>query len=279
MKSSVIGARIALLAASCLCGFFLATACSAQVQTTGGQPGAMQQLNSRSNVQQILQVQGKEDEDYTDFTAVKPQDLDKKIKLGENFLGKYPNSKYAEQVDVGLMNAYYAKQDWKNFYASADRALALRPDEVDVLVTFGWVISHRYDSHDPDAAKLLGEGETYEMRAISDLESMTKPPEMKEVQFSDFKAQKSIQAHSALGLIYFRHKDYENTVKELQQATQSNKSPDQTDLMVLGTSLDQLNRHAEAADSFDKCGQIAGSLQDRCKQFAIAERNQSAQPK
>lgn len=279
MKPSITNIRIELLAALCLCSFFVGGVSGAQVQTQGGQAGTMQQLNSRANVQQMLQVQGKEDAEYADFSAVKAEDLDKKIKLGQGFLGKYPNSKYAEHVDIELMNAYYAKQDWKNFYASADRALALKPDEVDVLVTVGWVISHRYDPSDPDAEKLLDKAETYEKRAISDIETIVKPAEMKDSQFSEFKLQKSNQAHSALGLIYFRRHDYDNSVKELQQATQNATSPDQMDLLVLGTSLDQLNRHSEAADSFDRCGEIAGGLQDRCKQFAAVERKQNAQPK
>lgn len=239
----------------------------------------MQQLDSRANVQQILQVQAKEDAAYAAFSAVKPEDTDKKIKLGQDFLGRYPNSKYAENVNVGLMNAYYAKQDWQNFYASADRALALKPDEVDVLLTVGWVIPHLYDPRDPDAEKLLDKAETYEKRAIPDIAAMPKPAKMKDAQFAELKLQKSNQAHSALGLIYFRRNDYDDSVKELQQATQNTASPDQTDLFILGTSLEKLNRHAEAAESFDRCGQIAGGLQDQCKQGGARAKAQGAQPK
>ena len=209
----------------------------------------------------------------------KPDDLDRKIKLGQDFLGQFPNSRYAESVDVGLMNAYYAKQDWQNFYTSADRALALKPDEIDVLVTVGWVIPHVYDPHNPDAAKLLDKAETYEKRAIPDIEAMPKPAEMKDSQFSDFKLRKMNQAHSALGLVYFRRHDYENSVKELQQATQNIASPDQTDLFILATSLEKLNRRAEAAESFDRCGQIAAGLQQQCKQGAARARQPAAPPK
>lgn len=241
--------------------------------------GGMQQLNSRSNVQQIVQVQGKEQEDYDAFTHVKPEDLDKKIKLGQQFLGKYPNSKYAENVDVGLMNAYYGKQDWQNFYSSADSALALKPDEVDVLVTVGWVIPHVYDPKDPDADKLLAKAEDYEKRAIPAIGTMPKPDGMKDNQFSAFKVQKADEAHSALGLVYFRRADFDNAVKELEQATQNNAAADQTDLFVLGTSLEQLKRHTEAAQTFDRCGQIAGGFQDQCKQSAAKAKAMGGQTK
>ena len=238
-------------------------------------PDPVQQLNRRSAIQQVLQVQGEEDAAYADFRDVKPGDVDKRIKLGEAFLRKYSNSKYTESVHVGLVNAYYAKQDWQNFYASADKALALNPDEIDVLVTVGWVIPHFYDRRDPDAEKLLEKAETYEKRAIPEIANMPEPPDMKDAQFSDFKTQKLNQAHSALGLVYFRRQDYESAVKELQQATQSTETPDQADLFVLATSLDKLNRHGEAADLFDRCGQIAGGLQEQCKRSEARAKDQA----
>jgi tetratricopeptide (TPR) repeat protein len=277
MKPSVMRARMAVLAASFLCSFLVGAISRAQVQTTGGSAGAMQQLNSRANVQQIVQVQGKEDSAYAAFSAVKDEDPNKKIKLGQDFLAKYPNSHYAENVDVGLMNAYYTKQDWRNFYASADGALALKPDEVDVLVTVGWVIPHLYDPRDPNAEKLLDKAESYEKRAIPMIATMPKPAAMKDAEFPRFKVQKSNEAHSALGLIYFRRQDYEDSVRELQEATQNTPSPDQTDLFILGTSLENLNRNAEAVQSFARCGQIEGGLQEQCKQGAIRAKEQSTQ--
>jgi len=64
-------------------------------------------------------------------------------------------------------------------------------------------------------------------------------------------------------------------VKELQQATQSASPPDPTDFFVLGLDLQSLNRFGEAADAFNRCGQIPGALQDRCKQSAEAAKKQA----
>lgn len=171
-------------------------------------------------------------------------------------------------MDVGLTNAYEAKQDWRNFYESADRALALNPDDVDILVTVGWVIPHVYDPHDPDAQKLLDKAEAYEKRAIPDIAKMPEPEGMNQAQFAGFKVHKLNEAHSALGIIYFRQHDYDKSVTELQQATQNTATPDQTDLFVLATSLENLKRNTDAAESFERCAQIAGPLQGQCKQGA-----------
>jgi hypothetical protein len=40
-----------------------------------------------------------------------------------------------------------------------------------------------------------------------------------------------------------------------------------------------LNRNAEAADAFNRCGQIPGGLQDRCKQSAEAVKKQAPSSK
>jgi tetratricopeptide (TPR) repeat protein len=225
-------------------------------------------LNQRQTLQRMLGDESVEQSAYKAFYDVKPEDLDKKIQLGQDFLQKYPKSAYAEAVDVGLTNAYYAKADWKDFYASADRALALKPDNVDVLTTVGWVIPHFYDPDEAGASAQLDKAEAYEKQALQLLETMPRPASLSEAQYAELKTQKAMQAHSALGLVYFRRSDYENSAKELQQSTEASKSPDQADLYVLGLDLQNLKRTNDARAAFTRCAAIPGALQDTCKQSA-----------
>ena len=246
------------------------------VPQSQGSTNAMQnQLHLLTDVQ--TQVDPQQEAAYKAF--FKADEPAKKIQLGNTFLQKYPKSPLAEPVDVGLMNLYYSQQDWKNFYASADSALALKPDDVDVLATVGWVIPHFYDPNDSDAESQLDKAEKLEKHAIEVIPAMPKPSNLSDAQFTALKNQKMNQAHSALGLVYFRREDYDNSVKELQQSTKNNPSPDQTDLFVLGVDLQSLKRYNEAADAFNQCSQIAGGMQDRCKQSADAVRKQMAQTK
>ncbi len=198
----------------------------------------------------------------------KTADLDKKIQLGNEFLQRYPKSPLDEGVEVGLTNVYYAKQDWNDFYATADKALALNPDEVDVLTTVGWVIPHEYDPNQANAEQLLSKAESYDKHALDVLSKMSKPKGVSDKQFAVLKAQKEQQAHSGLGLVYFRQQDYANSVTELRQATQATPNPDQTDLYVLALDLQSLNRKADAVAAFTQCAKTAGPLQSRCQQAA-----------
>jgi tetratricopeptide (TPR) repeat protein len=210
---------------------------------------------------------------------LKEQDPARKIELGNNFLLTYPKSPLDERVDSGLMEIYRAQQDWKDAYRLADKALALQPDDVDVLTVVGWTIPHVYDPNEPDADQQLSKAETYSKHAIEVLAKIPKPPDMTDAQFAASKAKRTIQAHSALGLVYFRRNDFENSAKELTLATQGNPTPDPTDLFVLGVDLQNLSRFGEAADAYSACGLIASSLQNQCKQNADAMKAQADSPK
>ena len=217
----------------------------------------------------------KEEADYKAFTAVAPGDAGKKIQLGQQFLQNYPETRYDEAVKNQLVDAYYTKQDWSNFYSLSDKVIEKDPDDVDVLAVVGWVIPHLYDPADPNAQTKLSKAESYEKHAIELLANIPKPPNLTDDQFAQAKSEKSIEAHSGLGLVYFRQQDFDNAIKELQLATSNNASPDATDLYVLGISLQQSKRNSDAADAFTKCTQIPGPLQDRCKQSASEAKSQS----
>jgi tetratricopeptide (TPR) repeat protein len=232
-----------------------------------------QQLKLRTlNKAAVPPVDPAEEAAYKAFYDTSPQDPDTRIRLGEAFVQKYPASLYNESVFSALTQAYSAKQDWKNFYADADKALALNPDDATVLVIVGWIIPHDIDPASADAATDLDKAEHYEKHAMEIIPTLAKPAKIPDDDFAKSKTAMLSEAHSGLGLVYFRRQDSEDSVKELQQATQLAASPDPTDLFVLGLGLQSLNRYADAADAFKRCAQVPGGLQDRCKQSADAAR-------
>jgi tetratricopeptide (TPR) repeat protein len=224
-------------------------------------------------------VDPKEEAAYKAFFDTSAQDADKKIQLGQDFVQAYPNSHYLESVYAGLSQAYYAKQDWKNLFLVSDKALAINPDDVDLLAMVGWVIPHIAKGNTPDTDKQLDKAEAYEKRAITDLATLPKPAGMTDEQFATAKAEKVAEAHSGLGLVYFRRQDFDDAAKELQQATQGIPNPDATDFFALGASLQNSGHFAEAADAYTRCSQIMGSLQDACKQNADKAKQLAAQKK
>jgi tetratricopeptide (TPR) repeat protein len=291
MERRFIATGIRMLVAAATASFCVVPLCLAQanpptLKSTPSVPSSSQNGQQAQPAQPdqnappaAPQLDPQEEAAYKAYFDAGPQAADVRIQLGNDFVQKYPASRYLESVYSGLVQAYYSKQDWKNFYADADKALSLNADDVSVLTVVGWVIPHVFNPTDPDAQKRLDMAERFEKRAIEVAGAMPKPPTLTDDQFASSKAAVLSEAHSALGLIYFRRQQPADSASELQQATQAAASPDQTDYYVLGLDLNTLKRFPEAADAFNRCSQIMGTLQDRCKQDADNARKQQSQPK
>ena len=286
-RSGTMVAAIALVAA-------LASApiLHAQYGGSGGQqqqspPPSLQQPNppAKAGAQQEQKpaaqapVDPEEEKAYKAFTDVKPEAFDQQIQVGEQYLQKYPSGRYTEQVYARLANSYFQKQQFDKMYAAGDKALASNPNDVSVLVLVGWVIPHNYDPNDPEAEHRLAKAETYEKHALEILATMPKPDGVSDEQFAKAKQASLAQAHSGLGLVYFRQQQFDKAVTEMQEAVKLDPTPDSVDLYILGVSLSQLKRYPEAADTFKQCASIPGAVQDRCKQReGEAKKLAAAQP-
>jgi tetratricopeptide (TPR) repeat protein len=238
-------------------------------------PGAQQEQKPAATAP----VDPEEEKAYKAFTDVKPEAFDQQIQVGEQYLQKYPSGRYTEQVYARLANSYFQKQQFDKMYAAGDKALASNPNDVSVLVLVGWVIPHNYDPNDPEAEHRLAKAETYEKHALEVLATMPKPDGVTDEQFAKAKQASLAQAHSGLGLVYFRQQQFEKAAEEMQQAVKLDPTPDSVDLYILGVSLSQLKRYPEAADTFKQCASIPGAVQDRCKQReGEAKKLAAAQP-
>lgn len=243
-----------------------------QPQTPNGQAPANGQAAPAAP-----KVDPAEEAAYKQFTDVKPDDYDQQIQQGEDFVKKYPSSRYNEVVYARLTSAYYNKQQTDKMYEASDKALTLNPNDVQVLVLVGWVIPHNIDPNEPNSTSRLQKSEEYEKRALQILPTLPKPASLTDEQFTKAKAQDESMAHSGLGLTYFREQKAEDSLKELQQATTADK-PDPVDFFIMGIDLESLKRYNEAAQAFDKCAQIPGVMQDRCKAQGAKAKGEAAQP-
>ena len=287
MKLPSIGSGIGI-AAICIAALSFAPASAGQGYGGGSQAAQPQQQQPAQPAKPAAQpaaqqaeapkVDPEEEKAYKAFFDLKPEATDQAIQLGEQFVQKYPSSKYAEQVYSRLTQAYFDKKDFDKMYAAGDKTLAINKDDVPVLVLVGWVIPHKIDPNDIEADRRLEKAEEYEKHALTVLDTMPKPPAMTDEQFAKSKTQAQSTAHSGLGLIYYRLQDPAKSVVELQKGASTAANPDPTDYYVMGAELQQLKRYTEAADAYEKCGKIPGGLQDLCKQGADQAKKQAAAP-
>ena len=276
-----VGLAVGLLTA-CL-SFPMAAA--AQGSTSSPQSNPLTQMDGRQANNEITdaylrQFQGdpKEEAAYQAFHKAN-EDSEKKIKLGNAFLAKYPSDRYSEAVYEELTQTYYDHRDLADFYAYSDKGLALFPDDVHLLALHGWVIPRAFTADEPDADKKLDKAEADERHALDVLSKMEKPATLTDEQFTEFKTGETAVAHSGLGLVYFRREHYGESAKELQTAIPGEAKPDATDLFILGADFVNMRQFKEAVDAFNRCAQIPGSMQDRCKQYASAALKQAGEAK
>jgi tetratricopeptide (TPR) repeat protein len=216
-----------------------------------------------------------EEADYKALASVKATDYDQQITLGESFVHKWTESRYRESVYAELMHAYFEKQDFAKMFENGDKALALNPDDVSVLVQLGWVTPHNYDPNDMDAQKKLEKAETELKHGLDVLNTMPKPANMSDDVFAKSKASAMEQAHSGLGLVYFREQKSAESAAELELSTKGT-NPDPADLYVLGRDYEVLKRFGDASTAYSKCAELNGPLQSRCKQRADQTKQQAA---
>ncbi len=285
--------KVGIAAAICALGLALGGARPVLAQGHGGGGGQQAQPNpqtSNPNTQQqdqtiiqptvpglgdVAKTDPAEETDYKALAAVKPTDYDQQITLGESFVHKWVESKYRESVYAELMHAYFQKQDFAKMYENGDKALALNPDDVSVLVQLGWVTPHNYDPNDMDAAKKLQKAEDELKHGLEVLDKMAKPAAMTDDVFAKSKASATEQAHSGLGLVYFREQKPTESAAELELSTKGT-TPDPADLYVLGRDYEALKKFGDASTSYSKCAEISGPLQTRCKQRADQTKQQAA---
>jgi alkylhydroperoxidase family enzyme len=235
-------------------------------------------MDARQTINQIEERSlgdPKAEQAYEKFHGEK--DLDKKIKLGNEFVNRYVTSYHADEVYEELAQAYFAKHDMAGFYACVDQGLARFPDDPTLLAVTGAAMARAYNRDDPDAEKRLNKAENYGKQAIELMKNPKLPAYMSEQQFALYKKQVLATAHSGLGLIYFRQARFDESVRELQEATQNAATPDAADYLVLGGDYQNLSKFTEAADAFNRCAQIAGPLQAGCKGYADDSLKRAAQ--
>ena len=80
---------------------------------------------------------------YKDVLAAQGGDPAMQIQIGEDFITKFPMSKYVGGVYGMLTTAYYTTGNTDKMFAAGAKALELDPDNVDVLALLAMAIPRR----------------------------------------------------------------------------------------------------------------------------------------
>jgi tetratricopeptide (TPR) repeat protein len=243
--------------------------------SSAGQPASYAQDKDKDKGEKKDKVNKAEEAAYKAFFASQGGDPAMQIQLGEDFITKFPMSKYLGGVYGVLTTAYYTTANTDKMFAAGAKALELNPDNVDVLALLAMAIPRRVKANTPDSPQQLQKAEVYAHHAIELIPSLTKPETVDDATFEKAKNDKLALAHSGLGLLDIDNKKYEDAKTELTQAVQLASSPDPVDYYLLGNADYQGSYLNGAIAAYDKCA-ATGPLVTQCKAREEAVKKEAA---
>jgi tetratricopeptide (TPR) repeat protein len=275
-----------LVGAGALTVFLLSRAVSAEAQAgQQGQPPSQQQPPADKDKQPNPAPLSMDnapaaspEEDSASKAVQQAAEPNKRIQLAEDFLQKYPQSRYRGAMYQALVSGYFATQQVPKMLDAGEKEVALNPNDAPVLAVMGQALARTYNAKAPDAAKQLDKAEQYSKRAIEITPTLTKPENLTDEAFSNAKNDTLVMAHSGLGLVYIRRQKFSEAIPELEQSVKadSHPEPDPVNYYLLGVADKQTSHFEAAAAAFSKCATVQSTLQATCKSGAEDAKKQSS---
>ncbi len=197
-----------------------------------------------------------------------PADLQKKIQSGNDFLQKYPTSRYRQEVYSWLVKGYMSAGDVAKMEAAGEKDLELNPNDVQILAILGSALPRSMASNltAEQKEKILTQAEQYSNKAIELMPTITKPAGMPDEMFIGAKNQTMAMAYSGLGVAAFRRGKFSDAIPNLEKSVKLESEPDAVNYYVLALSNEKASHFDDAVAAFTKCAAIQSGLQATCKQ-------------
>jgi len=193
-----------------------------------------------------------------------PSDVSRRVQLAEDFVKKYPQSRYLPSVYSAMTLNYLIVGQTPKMLEIGEKALQTNPGDVLVLALLGQTIP-RANPSGPDGPQQLDKAEKYSKRVIELTPTLVKPEGLTDEDFAMANKQRLAMAHSGLGLVYFRRGKFAEAIPELEESTKLIPDPDPVNYYLLGMALEKTSHFDGAVAAFTKCNEIEGPLQAGCK--------------
>src|ERR1700737_3958545 len=218
------------------------------------------------------------EEDSGSKSVQQASDPNKKIQLAEEFLQKYPQSRYRPVIYQALVFGYFQTQQVPKMLDAGEKEIEINPNDAQVLALMAQTLARTYNAKAPDAAKQLDKAEIYSKRSIEITPTLPKPENLTDEAFINAKNDTLVMAHSGLGLEYIRRGKFSEAIPELEQSVKADThaEPHPVDYYLLGIADKQTSHYEAAAAAFSKCATAQSSLQAACKSSAEEAKKQGS---
>ena len=210
-------------------------------------------------------VSAEEDAAIKAFRDVPVSEVEKREQAGEDFVKKYPKSRYDAEVYGWLVKGYLNTGQVDKMEAVGDKELVLVPDDAQTLAILGSTLPRAMNANTPDPEKRLAKAEQYCQKALDLMPALVKPANVSDEDFQKAKNQAAALAYSGLGLVAFRRGKFADAIPHFEQSVKVDPSPDPVNYYLLGICQQKTSHFDDAVAAFTKCAAIPGGLQATCK--------------
>ena len=214
-----------------------------------------------------------EDAAYKAILDTPATEQPKQIELGEAFLQKYPTSRYRSSIYNMLTLDYLRSGDVPKMEVTADKELALNPNDIQVMAIVAQALPRAMNAKTPEPEKVLAKAEQYSRKAIELTPTYPKPANITDESFSMVKNQTLAMAHGGLGLVYVRRGQFKEAIPELNQSVTIDPNPDPVNFYLLGLANTKASHFDDAITAYNKCALATGPMQETCKKAAEEAKN------
>jgi len=167
------------------------------------------------------------------------------VKLGDEFITKFADTDFKENVLVLMADAWHQKKDENKAQIYADQALAVNPKSYQASILVAEIISKGARENDLDIQEKASNVEKYAKTAIDSVKDAAKPnPNLPDAQWDDFKKSIAGRAHGAIGIVNLTRKKYDVAATELKAAYEADPQP--AYLVQQASALQSGGKNAEA---------------------------------
>jgi len=148
------------------------------------------------------------------------------IKLGDEFIAKFADTDFKENILNMEADAWHQKKDDTKAQIYSEQALQVNPKSYQADIMLAEVIAKGTRETDLDREEKLGKSDKYAKDAIDNVKDAAKPnPQIPDAQLDEFKKGIAARAHGAIGIGNLARKKYPEAAAEFKAAYESDPQP------------------------------------------------------
>jgi tetratricopeptide (TPR) repeat protein len=185
-------------------------------------------------------------------------DPDRKLRMVEEFAGRFPDSQLLSYVYYQAAKAYQQKGDLDRLVEYGEKSLKLDPNNILSMLLLAIVLPQpRMVQASPEvAAQRLSTADTYANRALKVIDGLPKSANETDEQFKNHKASLASDAHTALAMVCMQRDDSGKAIEEFKAAISLAAKPNPQLYFRLGEVYANEGKKAEAIEAFTKASEL-----------------------